>query len=98
MFGDDADDFKPERWLSEDKEKLAFMERNWMPFGLGSRTCIGRHISFLEMSKLVPKLVRDFDFESDDRIKTKRWETKNHWFVKPTNFNVKVSLRQHETS
>ena len=34
-----------------------------MPFGMGSRTCIGTNISLLEMSKVIPVLVRDIDFE-----------------------------------
>ena len=61
-------------------------------FGLGSRTCLGKHISILEMSKVIPRLVRDFDFElaSPER----EWETENFWFVKPTNFNVIVQRRQ----
>jgi len=32
-------------------------------FGAGSRTCIGKNISLLEMSKLIPQLYRHFDFE-----------------------------------
>ncbi|KAF1943495.1 cytochrome P450 [Clathrospora elynae] len=119
VFGPDANAFKPERWLSADKDKLSFMERSWMPvslssplsfrpassrcpqqsnmcpqqFGLGSRTCIGRHISFLEMSKLIPALVRDYDFELDNKAQARDWETMNHWFVKPRDFRVKVSVR-----
>lgn len=61
-------------------------------FGLGSRTCLGKHISILEMSKLIPRLVRDFDFEL---VNTEReWETENFWFVKPVDFNVRVRRRQ----
>ena len=33
-FGADANEFKPERWLIDDKEKLSVMERNWMPVSL----------------------------------------------------------------
>ncbi|KAL2140538.1 hypothetical protein VTI28DRAFT_3656 [Corynascus sepedonium] len=51
IFGDDADIFNPDRWLCEDTERLSTMNRHWMPFGLGSRNCIGRHISTLEMCK-----------------------------------------------
>ncbi|KAF2853429.1 cytochrome P450 [Plenodomus tracheiphilus IPT5] len=94
IFGPDANTFNPSRWLIQDKEKLAFMERNWMPFGLGSRTCIGRHISFLEMSKLIPTLVRDFEFELDGKLQTEKWTTRNYWFVKPVDFRVKVEIRQ----
>lgn len=94
-FGHDAHLFNPDRWLTADKEALASMDRNWMPFGLGARTCIGRHISFLEMSKLVPTLVRDFDFELADPLQSDgaQWATRNYWFVKPMNFFVRVAVR-----
>ncbi|KAF5539152.1 lipase esterase [Fusarium phyllophilum] len=57
IFGQDVDSFSPERWLQDDEERVVLMNRFWMPFGLGSRTCIGRHISMLEMCKLIPALV-----------------------------------------
>jgi cytochrome P450 len=98
IFGPDANHFRPERWLTSDKEKLSLMERNWMAFGLGSRTCIGRHISLLEISKLIPMLVRDFDFTLDSHLQTGEqaceWKTTNYWFVKPRDFQVKVAVRQ----
>lgn len=77
------------------------MLANNMPFsqfGLGSRTCIGRHISFLEMSKLVPMLVRDFDFTLASHLQAedREWDTKNYWFVKPHDFQVKVAVRQQQ--
>lgn len=31
VWGPDADEFKPERWLTEDQEKLTNMTRHWMP-------------------------------------------------------------------
>ncbi|KAI0198870.1 cytochrome P450 [Astrocystis sublimbata] len=97
IFGADADDFRPERWLIEDAEKLAAMNRQWIPFGLGSRTCIGRHISTLEISKLIPRLVRDFDFDFHlhldlaDNQQQQQWDTRAWWFVKPREFKVWVS-------
>ena len=98
VFGDDADEFRPERWLEAEeeakleggegatKERLRRMDGYYMPFGLGSRTCIGRHISILEMSKLLPRLLRDFDFE----LERPEWKTENVWFVKPNSFFVRV--------
>ncbi|KAJ0143267.1 Biphenyl-2,3-diol 1,2-dioxygenase 3 [Fusarium oxysporum f. sp. albedinis] len=62
FFGPDPDAFRPERWLDSDKLKLEVMNSHWMAFGMGARTCIGRHISILEISKLIPRLNRDFDF------------------------------------
>lgn len=63
-------------------------------FGLGSRTCIGRHISTLEMFKLIPVLVDRFDFEiTSSPAKEKKFETTNFWFVKPHGINVRVQER-----
>ncbi|KAF4334745.1 pisatin demethylase cytochrome P450 [Fusarium beomiforme] len=90
VFGQDADSFSPERWLQDDAERVATMNRFWMPFGLGSRTCIGRHISMLEMCKLVPALIRDFEFTLHDTLLENDWKTLNYWFVKPLNFHVWV--------
>ncbi|KAI0876529.1 cytochrome P450 [Hypoxylon argillaceum] len=96
IFGEDADEFNPERWLVNNGDKLAAMNRQWIPFGMGSRTCIGRHISTLEISKLIPRIVRDFDFELSSGNAKDLWATQNHWFVKPREFQVKVMEREPE--
>jgi cytochrome P450 len=33
-----------------------------LQFGVGARTCIGKNISLLEMTKLLPQLVQKFGF------------------------------------
>jgi cytochrome P450 len=60
-------------------------------FGLGARTCIGKNVSMLEMSKLIPQLVRQFDFELEKPDTP--WKTANYWFVKQFDFNVRVKER-----
>ncbi|RHZ52629.1 cytochrome P450 [Aspergillus thermomutatus] len=87
----DAERFRPDRWIEAESnpEKLKAMNEMHMPFGLGSRTCLGKHISILEMSKLIPRIIRDFDFSTGPE----KWETENSWFVKPTNFTVRVRQR-----
>lgn len=69
------------------------MEQNYMPFGAGSRTCIGKNISLLEMGKLMPILVRDFDFVLSRKIEQESWATRARWFVKPQDFEVGVRRR-----
>ncbi|KAJ4005613.1 hypothetical protein NW752_002448 [Fusarium irregulare] len=96
VFGQDAAVFNPDRWLTTDTDRLSAMNRYYMPFGLGSRTCIGRHVSMLEMSKLIPRIIRDFDFERDGSLQRDDWHTNNYWFVKPLDFQVRVSIRQSE--
>jgi cytochrome P450 len=44
IFGEDADCFNPSRWLERDARK---MDRYLIPFGTGSRTCIGKNVSLL---------------------------------------------------
>ncbi|TQN69319.1 Pisatin demethylase, partial [Colletotrichum shisoi] len=88
LFGEDAEYFRPDRWLISDEARLSVMNRNWMPFGLGSRTCMGKNISMLEMSKLIPRIIRDFEFklEGTSAMPGCSWETHNAWFVKPRKF------------
>ncbi|KAH0832551.1 hypothetical protein AYO21_06055 [Fonsecaea monophora] len=95
VFGNDVGQFRPERWIEAkeggDVERLKRMEAFYMPFGLGSRTCLGRHISTLEMSKLVPRLVEHYDFEL--AMDPADWRTVNYWFVRPERFPVLVKRR-----
>ncbi|OHE90885.1 benzoate 4-monooxygenase cytochrome P450 [Colletotrichum orchidophilum] len=61
-FGEDADDYRPERWLVDDDEAKR-MERYMFQFGGGSHVCIGRNLALLEINKVVPRLLRDFKFK-----------------------------------
>lgn len=90
IFGHSVDTFRPERWLEADAEQLSRMDANSMQFGLGSRTCTGKNISLLEINKLVPVLVRNFDLE----ISSKVLDATNTWFVKPYRFRACVSSRR----
>ena len=65
------------------------MEKYFLPFGSGARTCIGKNISLLEMSKLVPYLVRNFVFTMQD---PQQWlDTLScDWFVKPKKLQATV--------
>ncbi|KAK5081206.1 hypothetical protein LTR05_008000 [Lithohypha guttulata] len=91
VFGQDADIFRPERWLEATPEVLKVIERSNLAFGSGSRTCIGKHISLLEMSKIVPQLLWTFEFELAQPHKD--WKLHDMWFVKQMDFNVYVKRR-----
>jgi cytochrome P450 len=58
VFGEDVETFRPERWLERDRSD---MDRFFFAFGSGARVCLGRNISWMEMSKLVPTLFSKFD-------------------------------------
>ncbi|KAH0499247.1 hypothetical protein TgHK011_006452 [Trichoderma gracile] len=63
IWGPDYEEFKPERWLGEDASHL---RRFFFAFGGGTRTCIGKNISWLEMDKLVSTLLMRYNFELVD--------------------------------
>ena len=64
---------------------------SYLQFGAGARTCIGKNISLLEMSKLVPQVLRRFDFElaHPDRD----WVLHDYWFVTQTGLDFKIKAR-----
>ncbi|KAK4120216.1 cytochrome P450 [Parathielavia appendiculata] len=55
VYGEDADEFRPERWLLEkDEAKLALMHRTYdLIFGYGRYQCLGRPIALMEIYKTV---------------------------------------------
>lgn len=60
-FGDDANSFRPERWLVDDQEKVRVMERAMFSFGAGGHTCLGRNIAVMELYKIVPSVMNHFE-------------------------------------
>ena len=61
VFGSHVDSYVPERWLDVGKDQLREMNGTLFQFGAGSRTCIGKNISLLEMYKLIPAFLRRFE-------------------------------------
>ena len=60
-------------------------------FGAGSRTCLGKNISLMEMSKLVPQIIRRFKLEP---VKGGQpWRTENWWLVKQFGLECCVKRR-----
>ncbi|GAB1315668.1 Cytochrome P450 monooxygenase andK [Madurella fahalii] len=90
VFGEDVEEYRPERWL-EEPEKVKARNGTMLQFGMGSRTCIGKNISLLEIYKLVPSMLRRFEITFDNP--DSEWEIVNAWFVKQNNFVTRFKLR-----
>ncbi|KAK8863366.1 cytochrome P450 oxidoreductase [Apiospora arundinis] len=89
-FGEDAKSWTPERWLDRDASAVKKMDRAMLQFGMGARVCIGRHISEIEMYKLLPTILTEFDFE----LLVDDWEVCGGWFHRTTNVMCKVERRR----
>lgn len=90
IFGADAETWNPERWLSEDKEKVRWMEGHLLAFGAGKRSCLGRNIAMLELGKLVPALVGRYQISLAEP--ERQWRMWNAWAVRQE--GVEVLLRR----
>jgi cytochrome P450 len=64
-YFDEADRFKPERWIGNDAaHSAASANRVAMPFGAGPRVCPGRHLAMLEIKMALAVLLGRFDIAS----------------------------------
>lgn len=61
IFGGDAEDYNPDRWLSGEAVKA--MDRYNLIWGGGARTCPGRYLAEMLVSKIVPALVKEFEMQ-----------------------------------
>jgi cytochrome P450 len=57
----DPDRFKPERFLEDPKPS----SRVWVPFGAGSRHCIGSHLALLTMKSVIRTVLSRTELEAD---------------------------------
>ncbi|TGO15182.1 hypothetical protein BTUL_0043g00370 [Botrytis tulipae] len=81
IFGDDAELFRPERWLV-DEDRVREMERGFLAFGRGGRACTGRDLALAEMRHLIQRIYTQYrtrikegheaDMEMEDQIISSR--------------------------
>ena len=70
IWGDDANVFRPERWLDSLAEKIKEMEAMFeLIFGYGKWQCLRRNIVMIELNKGFVELLRNFDLTVIDPMK-----------------------------
>ncbi|KAI0469334.1 bifunctional P-450:NADPH-P450 reductase [Xylaria cf. heliscus] len=93
VWGDDANDFKPERMLDEPFNKLP--KNAWKPFGNGARACIGRPFAMQEAILAMAMLFQNFNFVLHDP--TYNLAIKQTLTIKPDNFLMRAIIRDGMT-
>ncbi|KAF8811334.1 cytochrome P450 monooxygenase CYP63 [Phlegmacium glaucopus] len=62
LWGDDADNFDPERWIDPERSvKYVANPAMFSPFSSGPRICIGQNYAYNEMSYFLVRLLQQFD-------------------------------------
>jgi cytochrome P450 len=76
VFGNNAEIFRPKRWLEAKGERLVKMERTIdLIFGHGKYQCLGQNIAWMELNKIFFELVRGFEWCVVDP--TEPWKSGN---------------------
>merc|ERR1712039_149056 len=67
LWGNDVNEFRPERWENGAPHKYAFL-----PFASGPRACTGREFTLIEQKITMVKLLRTFDFRRPDQVQAEK--------------------------
>ncbi|KAK1634586.1 cytochrome P450 monooxygenase [Colletotrichum phormii] len=83
VFGEDADVFRPERWL-ESPERAQEMDKYLLTWGYGPRICLGKNIALMETHKLLIQFFRLFRPSIVNKDEKSIWRQENlallvHW-------------------
>lgn len=101
IFGEDAEEFRPERWLRDEacgeteeafQARLTAMNNADLTFGGGRRVCIGKHLGLYQVYKVLLTLVVRYDIQLVEP--TKEWKVINSWFPRQLGgLDVKIRKR-----
>ncbi|TID12828.1 cytochrome P450 [Venturia nashicola] len=89
IFGADALEFQPERWL-ESEERTRTMDRAILGWGAGTRTCVGRPLALTQIYKVTAEVLHRFSFEM---AHDQPWKTHNASFNMQTGVICKLKRR-----
>ncbi|KAL3471621.1 cytochrome P450 [Aspergillus californicus] len=74
VFGADAGQFNPERWMVDD---TSHMEKAMLVFGAKVGGCLGQDLALCQIYKVVPYILRNFDISLDP---ARAYHTQNYWY------------------
>ncbi|KAK1998807.1 cytochrome P450 [Colletotrichum falcatum] len=91
VFGEDAGEFKPERMMDDNFNRITREFPNcWKPFGNGMRACIGRPFAWQEALLTMTMLLQNFNFVLDPNY---TFGIKQTLTIKPKDMHMRAILR-----
>ncbi|KAE9372687.1 cytochrome P450 [Stipitochalara longipes BDJ] len=92
IFGEDADAFRPERWLEAERDRLSEMTSTVdLVFHYGKTQCLGKLVALTELNKIFVELLRRFDFAIVNANQPANIHNVGIWII--TDFWVRVTKR-----
>ncbi|KAI1334087.1 pisatin demethylase [Xylariaceae sp. FL0016] len=93
-WGDDAELFRPERWLlADERQRQEMSETLEVLFGYGKYKCLGRGVALTELNKVLPELLRRYHFSIiDPTAPIKKMHSAAFWLMK--DFWVTIARRE----
>jgi cytochrome P450 / NADPH-cytochrome P450 reductase len=88
VWGEDAEDFKPDRFSPESKQEHE--SAVFLPFGTGARACIGRQFAMQEAKLVLGMLLQRFHLVDSENYELR---VKQSLTIKPDGFYLKLRQR-----
>ncbi|WZZ82821.1 hypothetical protein YC2023_103393 [Brassica napus] len=63
LWGEDASEFKPERWISETGRLIHVPSFKFLSFNAGPRTCLGKEVAMTQMKTVAVKVIQNYEIE-----------------------------------
>lgn len=89
VWGEDADEFDPDRFLPENSRGR--MPQTYKPFGTGERSCIGRQFALHEAILVLARMLHRYDLTPDPSYEL---EITERLTLMPKGFELRISPRQ----
>ena len=86
VWGDNADDFDPERFMGRAPDAS-----HYKPFGTGPRACIGRAFALHEAVLVIATLVQALDFETD----SSSLDVEENLTLRPRGLRMRFNRHEH---
>ncbi|KAF8111831.1 hypothetical protein N665_0072s0042 [Sinapis alba] len=64
VWGEDALEFKPERWISENGSSIIHVPSfKFLSFNAGPRTCLGKEVAMTQMKTVAVKIIQNYEIK-----------------------------------